>query len=165
MLTGSWSTGQEASSSSSFERQVWSFLSDQPVWYLHPENDEQRIYYGDWVIGRAGPDPINNEVPEFGLVFPDAADPRALVFFRLVDGKYQELVVSPGGVVESATVPGLAFRVRPQSEWTDGQKLDVLYRGELRPTLAGERDARSKSGSVRSKSGSVRSKSESARSV
>lgn len=28
------------------------FLSDEPIWYWHPENDEQRAFYGDCVIGR-----------------------------------------------------------------------------------------------------------------
>ncbi|MEM9191869.1 MAG: hypothetical protein AAGF12_22040 [Myxococcota bacterium] len=28
-------------------------LSDEPIWYLHPETDEQRVYYGDVVLGTA----------------------------------------------------------------------------------------------------------------
>lgn len=30
-----------------------SYLSDNPIWYLHPETDEQRAYYGDCVLGKA----------------------------------------------------------------------------------------------------------------
>ncbi len=26
------------------------FLSDEPIWYIHPENDEQRAFYGDCVL-------------------------------------------------------------------------------------------------------------------
>src|SRR5687768_10503805 len=29
------------------------FLSDEPIWYLHPETDEQKAYYGDLVFARA----------------------------------------------------------------------------------------------------------------
>ena len=28
------------------------FLSDHPIWYLHPETDEQKAYYGDLVLAR-----------------------------------------------------------------------------------------------------------------
>lgn len=28
------------------------FLSDEPIWYLHPETDEQRTFYGDCVLAR-----------------------------------------------------------------------------------------------------------------
>jgi hypothetical protein len=144
------------------------FASDEPIWYLDPDQDVQRAYYGDWVIARDVPmervtahdlvvvlevvstndrrkeikDTVfqralneYNGVPEFGLVFPDADDPRALQWFTLVEGRYHELTVSAGGQVEVAGVPGLVFRVRPQERWTDGRKLDVLYRGELRHPL------------------------------
>ena len=29
------------------------FLSDEPIWYIHPESDEQRAFYGDLVLARA----------------------------------------------------------------------------------------------------------------
>lgn len=28
------------------------FLSDEPIWYLHPETDEQKAFYGDCVFAR-----------------------------------------------------------------------------------------------------------------
>jgi len=28
------------------------YMSDQPIWYLHPENDTQRVFYGDCVIAK-----------------------------------------------------------------------------------------------------------------
>ena len=150
------------------------FLSDQPIWYLDPEEDRQRVFYGDWVIAndvpperitaddlRAAIEIVSigsrkkevkdtqvhrshneyNGVPEFGLIFPDASDPRSIRWFRLVDGRtYQEVDLAPTGQVEVAAIPGLVLRVRPQSTWTDGRKIDVLYNGELRPPLAGERE-------------------------
>jgi hypothetical protein len=148
------------------------FLSDEPIWYLHPETDEQRAYFGDSVFAR----PVDhmrvtaedlllsievvstndrrkelkdtrfqrllneyNEVPEFALVFPDLDDPRALSWFRLVDGEYDEQVIAAGGAVTSQTVTGLELRVRPREQWAPGYKLDIYYRGELRPRLLGER--------------------------
>jgi len=150
------------------------FLSDEPIWFIHPEADEQRAFYGDWVFARGDSDPntitaddlllvievvttserkkeikdtgfqrtLNeyNEVPEFGLVFPDAKDSRSIKRFRLVNGLYEELALGPGGEVASSTVEGLVLRVRPQAEWEDGRKIDVFYRGEHRPALDGERE-------------------------
>lgn len=148
------------------------FLSDEPIWYLHPESDEQKAYYGDLVLGRAVErgritaadlllvieavstndrrkelkdtrfQPLLNEynhVPELALVFPEMDDARALTFYRLVDGQYTEQVIVPGGCAESAAVPGLSLRVLPRERWSAGYKLDVFYRGELRPRLAAER--------------------------
>ena len=28
------------------------FLADEPIWYLHPETDLQKVFYGDCVLGR-----------------------------------------------------------------------------------------------------------------
>lgn len=80
-----------------------------------------------------------NEVPEFGLVFPEANDPRSVRWFRLVDGHYEEIMLSPGAEVASSTIDGLVLRVRPQSEWEDGRKIDIYYKGVLRPVLIAER--------------------------
>lgn len=80
-----------------------------------------------------------NEVPEFALFFPEIDDPRALIYHRLVDGLYREVVIAPGAEVESGAVPGLAFRVLPREAWRPGRKVEVLFRGELRLPLAGER--------------------------
>jgi len=149
------------------------FLSDEPIWYLHPESDEQRIFYGDWVIARGEVDrkrviatdlvlvveivsthyrkkeikdtgfqyTVNeyNGVAEFGLVFPDAKDARSLQWYRLEDGRYQEIPLSPAGEVASTSFPGLVLQVRPQAEWADGHKLKVYYQGEHRRTLKDER--------------------------
>ncbi|MCC6625072.1 MAG: Uma2 family endonuclease [Deltaproteobacteria bacterium] len=149
------------------------FMSDEPIWYLHPENDEQRVYYGDFVFA-TGDDTSSitadslllvievvssndrrrelkdtyfsrllnerNSVPELGLIFPEIEDARALTWFALVDGRYQEHAVAPGGAVASRTVPGLELRVLPRDRWQPGYKVDVYYRGELRPRFAAERE-------------------------
>ncbi len=80
-----------------------------------------------------------NEVPEFALFFPEADDGRALTYHRLVGGQYEPLVVGPGGMFESSSIPGLALRVLPKAEWRPGRKVEVLYRGEVRHPLAEER--------------------------
>jgi Uma2 family endonuclease len=148
------------------------FLADEPIWYLHPETDEQKVFFGDMVLAR----PVDhmritssdlllvievvstndrrkelkdtrfqrllneyNGVPEFALVFPDVEDPRALTWFRIVGDEYVEEVIAPGASACSSMVPGLEMRVRPREEWAPGYKIDVVYRGELRPRLAVER--------------------------
>lgn len=148
------------------------FLSDEPIWYLHPENDAQRTYYGDCVLARPTDTKtitaqslllamevvstndrrkelkdtrfqklLNeyNGVPEFALFYPDLEDARALTWCRLLDGRYEEHAVAPGGRVVSEAVPGLELRVLPKEAWTPGYKVEVYFRGELRPRLAGER--------------------------
>lgn len=172
-----------------------SFLSDEPIWYLHPETDEQRVYYGDIVLGRATDTTritaedlllvievvstndrrkelkdtrfqrlLNeyNAVPEFGLAFPEVDDPRALTWHRFVDGQYEEHVVAPGGRVQSWTVPGLELVVLPRDRWEPGSKLDVHFRGELRPRLAGER-ARAEQERARAEQEKARAEQEKAR--
>ena len=71
-----------------------------------------------------------NGVPEFALAFPDLKDERALLWYRLVGRRYEESIVAPGGEVESAAVPGLGFRVKPQGQWQEGRKLEVIWHGE-----------------------------------
>lgn len=147
------------------------FLSDHPIWYEHPETDEQLAYYGDWVFAVGEERTITadgllvvvevvtigdrrkevkdtgfqrllneyNGVPEFGLVFPELEDSRALTWCRLEDGRYTELDVASGGRIAVRGVPGLELEVKQRAQWTDGDKIDVWYRGEHRPRLAGER--------------------------
>jgi hypothetical protein len=150
------------------------FLSDEPIWYIHPDTEEQKAFYGDWVLARGDADrkvitakdlllvvevvstsqrkkeikdtgfqrTLNeyNEVPEFGLVFPNLDDPRSLRWYRLVDGLYEEVTLSPGAEVASSTVEGLVLRVRPQDQWEEGRKLDVFYQGQRRLVLMDERE-------------------------
>jgi Uma2 family endonuclease len=171
------------------------FLSDEPIWYLHPETDEQRVFYGDLVLARPV-DPMRitssdlllvaevvstndrrkelkdtrfqrllneyNAVPEFALVFPELEDPRALTWFRLVDGEYAEEVIAPGASGRSHTVPALELRVRPRDAWAPGYKIDVFYRGELRPRLAAER-ARAEHEKARAEHEKARAEHEKAR--
>jgi Uma2 family endonuclease len=171
------------------------FLSDEPIWYLHPETDEQRVFYGDLVLAR----PVDhmritssdlllvveivstndrrkelkdtrfqrllneyNGVPEFALVFPELDDARALSWLRLVDGEYAEEVIAPGASARSQTVPDLDLRVRPRDAWTPGYKIDVLYRGEVRPRLAAQR-ARAEQEKARAEQEKARAEQEKAR--
>jgi Uma2 family endonuclease len=148
------------------------YLSDEPIWYLHPETDEQRTYYGDCVLARStdltritAEDLLlvlevvstndrrrelkdtgfhrllhqYNAVPEFALAFPELEDARALTWLRLAGGEYEERIVAPGGRVRSERVPELELEVLPRERWTPGYKIDIYYRGELRPRLVGER--------------------------
>jgi Uma2 family endonuclease len=149
------------------------FASDHPVWYLHPETDEQRRFYGDLVIAKnvalktITADSIvlvievvsthdrrkeikdsvfqravneYNGIREFGLLFPEADDSRSLVWFTLDQGgRYQEVSLSPGAEVDVAGLPGLTLRVKTVSEWQEGSKIEVVFRGELRRPLRQER--------------------------
>ena len=85
---------------------------------------------------------LYNEVPEFGLLFPDAADARSLIWCRLDNGSYHEEIIAPGGRVTSHSVPDLELRVLPKEQWQDGHKIAVYYRGEHRPTHDQERSGR-----------------------
>jgi len=171
------------------------FFSDEPIWYLSPETDEQKTYYGDLVLARdvdrsrvTAEDLLlvievvstndrrkivkdtrfqlalneYNGVPEFGLVFPDLDDPRALTWCRLRDGRYEEQVVVPGGRVTSETVPGLDLLVLPRERWARGHKIDFYYRGELRPRLLVER-ARAEEAIARAEQETARAEQEAAR--
>ncbi|MBI4822518.1 MAG: Uma2 family endonuclease [Deltaproteobacteria bacterium] len=74
-----------------------------------------------------------NEVPEFALLFPELGDPRAFELYRLDEnGKYELVPPDANGRIESATVPGLSFRVLPASKWrARGFKVEVYDRAEL----------------------------------
>lgn len=174
-----------------------SYLSDEPIWYLHPETDEQKAFYGDCVIGKAvdtmritAADVLlvievvstndrrkelkdtrfqrllneYNAVPELGLAFPEVDDPRALTWCRLRDGEYEEHVVGSGGIVRSEAVPGLELRVLPRERWEPGHKIELWYRGELRPRLAGERaraqEARARADEERARADEERARAE-----
>jgi Uma2 family endonuclease len=172
------------------------FLSDEPIWFKHPETDQQKVFYGDCVFARGDADHMRitagdlllvieivsthyrkkeikdtgfqrtlnefNEVPEFALVFPDASDSRSIRWHRLVDGRYEEISLSPGAEVASSTIEGLVLRVRPQPEWTDGRKIDVFYKGERRLVLDEER-ARAKQEASRAKQEASRAEQEASR--
>ncbi len=103
-----------------------------------------------------------NDVPEFALFFPELDDPRALTWFRMVDGLYEEVTIAPGGEVESTSIPGLGFRVLPHEAWRPGRKVDVVYRGELRLPVAGER-ARAEEERARAEEERARAEEERAR--
>ena len=103
-----------------------------------------------------------NDVPEFALFFPELDDARALTWFRMVDGLYEEVAVAPGAEVASTAIPGLAFRVLPREAWRPGRKVDVVYRGELRLPVEGER-ARAEEERARAEEERARAEEERAR--
>lgn len=151
----------------------WPVLSDNAIWFLEPQDDEQRISFPDLVLLKPQTDIARvtaasaqlvgevvttterrkevkdtryqlalceyNEVPELALFFPEIDDPRALSYHRFVDGRYEALVISPGTSVRSESVPQLEFQVLPRDAWRPGRKVDVVYNGELRLPVAGER--------------------------
>lgn len=55
------------------------------------------------------------------------------------DRAYQERVAAPESIIASESVPGLEFRVRPESAWRFGSKVDVFFQGQRRAPLAEER--------------------------
>ncbi len=81
-----------------------------------------------------------NRVPEFALYFPDVDDARVLQLFRLDEdtGMYQLTPVVAGRIASDA-IPGLAFQILPRSDWTEGHKIDVYFKGERCLSLEEER--------------------------
>ncbi len=172
------------------------FLSDEPIWYIDPGSNEQKVFYGDLVVARGDTDQMRitaddlllvieivsthyrkkeikdtqfqralneyNVVPEFVLIFPNADDSRSLRWCRLVDGAYEELILSPGGEVSSTAIPGLALRVLPQDEWEDGRKIEVYYKGKRRLPLDEER-LRAEQEAARAEQEAARAEQEAAR--
>lgn len=70
-----------------------------------------------------------NGVPEFGLYFPDTEDARSLVWYHMVDGRYQEIPLVSNRY-ESRSIPGLVIEVLPRSQWTRDRKVLVYYNGQ-----------------------------------
>lgn len=103
-----------------------------------------------------------NRVPEFGLIFPDLADARSVTWFRLEGEQYERHELAPGGRVVSRSIPELELRVLPRDQWTEGDKLDIWYRGKQRPRLAVER-ARAEQETARAEQEAARAEQEAAR--
>jgi Uma2 family endonuclease len=77
------------------------FLSDEPIWYLHPETDEQKAYYGDFVLARAV-DPMRITSSDLLVVIEVVStnDRRK----ELKDTRFQRLLNEYNGVPEFALV-------------------------------------------------------------
>ena len=73
-----------------------------------------------------------NQVPEFGLYFPDVDDERVFELFRWdpVSSSYVSVPRSENGRFASASMPGLEFEVLPVEVWQDGVKMDVYFEGQ-----------------------------------
>jgi hypothetical protein len=102
-----------------------------------------------------------NEVPEFGLLFPEPDETRTLHWCRLHPGEvpYRELRATPGSSVTSSGVEGLEFRVLPRDQWAPGRKIEVWYRGVQRLSLAKEHQ-RAEAESQRAETESQRAETE-----
>ncbi len=94
-----------------------------------------------------------NEVPELALLFPELNDPRTFELYRLgEDGKYRLVPLDARGRVESATVPGLSFRVLPSSTWPSrGLKVEVYDGDELLVDAHTSREAAAKARRAKSR--------------
>jgi hypothetical protein len=81
-----------------------------------------------------------NGVPEFGLLYPESADPRALRWFRLDadDGRYQEATLPANRRFRSQAVPGLEFEVLEPDQWQPGRKVRLWYQGQRMPCVREE---------------------------
>ena len=44
------------------------FLSDEPIWYIDPGSNEQKVFYGDWVIARGDADRMKITADDLLLV-------------------------------------------------------------------------------------------------
>ena len=81
-----------------------------------------------------------NGVPEFGLLYPEPADARALRWFRLDpdEGVYREATLSPDRRVRSQSIPGLELEVLDPALWRTGRKIRLWYRGVRIPSIEEE---------------------------
>jgi hypothetical protein len=81
-----------------------------------------------------------NGVPEFGLLYPELDDARALRWFQLdeVSGQYREASLAENGRFVSLAVPGLEVEVLPQPAWRLGRKIRLWYQGARIPSAEEE---------------------------
>jgi hypothetical protein len=81
-----------------------------------------------------------NGVPEFGLIYPEPEDSRALRWFWLEPGddQYREATLPPDRRFRSQAVPGLELEVLEPTAWRLGRKIRLWYRGERIPCVEEE---------------------------
>lgn len=135
-------TAPASSTAGRLQRWEHAPVDDRP--YYDVERDVPQSYAHDLMVVDLVSIPVQlalnecDEVPEFALFFPELEDPRSLDFSRMVEGRYEELKLSPGAEVAVGLVPGLVFRVKPRAEWRRGDEIEIFYRGELQRSVAGE---------------------------
>jgi hypothetical protein len=76
-----------------------------------------------------------NGVQEFGLLYPELKDPRALRWFRLdADAsRYREATLPADRRFRSQAVPGLELEVLEPDLWRLGRKVRLWYQGQRIP--------------------------------
>ena len=77
-----------------------------------------------------------NGVPEFGLLYPELKDRRALRWFWLDadDGRYREAALPADRRFRSQAVPGLELEVLEPDQWRPGRKVRLWYQGQRIPS-------------------------------
>ncbi len=82
-----------------------------------------------------------NGVPEFGLLYPELKDPRALRWFWLDDDDscYREATLPADRRFRSQAVPGLELEVLEPDQWRLGRKVRLWYKGQRIPSAEEER--------------------------
>jgi hypothetical protein len=85
-----------------------------------------------------------HSVPEFVLVYPEPDDARSVAWHRYDarTDQYQHIPLPADRRYCSQAVPGLEIEVLEPSDWTEGRKLRVYYRGEELREGAVEEQAR-----------------------
>ncbi|MCB1192302.1 MAG: hypothetical protein KDK90_17785 [Leptospiraceae bacterium] len=71
-----------------------------------------------------------NRVPEFVLIYPRASDNRIIEYYTF-DGYGYTLLEKQGGEYQSTVLEGLSIREIPRDDWKNGEKVEVLYKGEI----------------------------------
>ena len=71
-----------------------------------------------------------NEVPEFGLYFPDLKDARVFELYRLVNGVYYPVSENQYGIWCSEMIEGLCIERLTEDEWKEGIKIRIWYGDE-----------------------------------
>ncbi|MFB1490470.1 MULTISPECIES: hypothetical protein [unclassified Thiocapsa] len=81
-----------------------------------------------------------NGVPEFGLLYPEPEDARALRWFQLdaASGLYREAALPAERRFRSQAVPGLELEVLEATAWRPGRKVRLWYRGARIPSAEEE---------------------------
>jgi FKBP-type peptidyl-prolyl cis-trans isomerase len=71
-----------------------------------------------------------NQVPEFILVYPKASDNRSIECYRHNGYRYVQVPLK-SGVYHSRVIKGMSIREIPRDDWKNGEKIEVLFNGEV----------------------------------
>lgn len=71
-----------------------------------------------------------NRVPEFVLIYTRSSDNRVIEYYQY-NGFYYIPLFPENGEYRSKAIKGLSIREIPRDDWKDGEKVEVLYKGEV----------------------------------